>query len=250
MLYRETPRDSGATVTDVLFANEIVVVARPILLLGLWRLPPHCQAALQSLLCTEKPKGGTMFPIYTDRLTLRHFEPTDADSLYEFYRRPDVVQYLYWNPQSKTDTEKMLFERLSPTHLAQDNDKLVLAVVLTEIDKLIGEVSLAMRSREHQQGEIGFALNPVYQGNGYATEATQVALRLGFEQYSFHRLFGRCDARNKPSARLMERLGMRREAHFIHNEIFKGEWGDELVYAILQNEWQRTYHLETQQPPP
>jgi RimJ/RimL family protein N-acetyltransferase len=35
----------------------------------------------------------------------------------------------------------------------------------------------------------------------------------------------------------MERLGMRREAHFVHNEIFKGSWGDELVYALLEDEW-------------
>jgi RimJ/RimL family protein N-acetyltransferase len=35
----------------------------------------------------------------------------------------------------------------------------------------------------------------------------------------------------------MEHLGMRREAHFVHNEIFKGSWGDELVYAMLEDEW-------------
>jgi RimJ/RimL family protein N-acetyltransferase len=35
----------------------------------------------------------------------------------------------------------------------------------------------------------------------------------------------------------MERLGMRCEAHFVHNEIFKGFWGDELVYALLEDEW-------------
>jgi RimJ/RimL family protein N-acetyltransferase len=52
-----------------------------------------------------------------------------------------------------------------------------------------------------------------------------------------HRVIGRCDALNAPSARLLERLGMRREAHFVHNEIFKGRWGDEYVYAILDHEW-------------
>jgi RimJ/RimL family protein N-acetyltransferase len=34
----------------------------------------------------------------------------------------------------------------------------------------------------------------------------------------------------------MERLGMRREGHFVHNEIIKGQWADELVYAILDDE--------------
>jgi RimJ/RimL family protein N-acetyltransferase len=35
----------------------------------------------------------------------------------------------------------------------------------------------------------------------------------------------------------MEHLGMRREAHFRENELFKGNWGDEYVYALLAAEW-------------
>jgi len=50
-------------------------------------------------------------------------------------------------------------------------------------------------------------------------------------------VIGRCDARNEGSARVMERLGMRREAHFVQNEIFKGEWSDEFVYAMLASEF-------------
>jgi RimJ/RimL family protein N-acetyltransferase len=62
-------------------------------------------------------------------------------------------------------------------------------------------------------------------------------LRLGFDELGLHRIVGRCDALNLPSARLMERLGMRREAHFIENEIFKGAFGDEFVYAMLAREF-------------
>jgi len=63
-------------------------------------------------------------------------------------------------------------------------------------------------------------------------------LRLGFEEYGLHRIVGRLDARNTASARVLERLGMRREAHFRQNEIIEGEWTDEFVYAILRPEWQ------------
>ncbi len=63
-------------------------------------------------------------------------------------------------------------------------------------------------------------------------------LRLGFEELGLHRIIGRCDARNIASGRLMERLEMRREAHLIESEFVKGEWADELVYAILDREWQ------------
>ena len=52
-----------------------------------------------------------------------------------------------------------------------------------------------------------------------------------------HRVVGRMDARNVASARVMERLGMRREAHLLENEYVKGEWTDEVIYAVLDTEW-------------
>jgi RimJ/RimL family protein N-acetyltransferase len=53
-------------------------------------------------------------------------------------------------------------------------------------------------------------------------------------------VFGRTDPRNEASAALMRRLGMRQEAHLRENEIFKGAWGDELVFAVLEGEWKAT----------
>ena len=62
-------------------------------------------------------------------------------------------------------------------------------------------------------------------------------LRLGFDDFGLHRVIGRIDARNTASARVLERLGMRREAHFLQNEMIKGEWTDEVVFAMLEHEW-------------
>jgi RimJ/RimL family protein N-acetyltransferase len=63
-------------------------------------------------------------------------------------------------------------------------------------------------------------------------------LRLGFEGLGLHRIVARCDARNTASARVMERNGMRREAHLLQNQFLKGEWIDELIYAILRGDWE------------
>jgi len=112
------------------------------------------------------------------------------------------------------------------------------AVVNKKTGDLIGEALLFFRSREHALGEIGYMFHPDHAGHGYATEAARVMLRLGFEEYGLHRIVGRLDARNTASARVLERLGMRREAHFRQNEIIEGERTDEFVYAILRAEWQ------------
>jgi RimJ/RimL family protein N-acetyltransferase len=190
-------------------------------------------------------KKTPTYPIETERLYLRPFQDDDLAELHAFYSRPDVARYLYWEAKELEGTRESLILKKKRTQLGETDSAVILAVILKESNVLIGEVMIFLRSTENRQGEIGFVFNPAYHGRGYATEAANVALRLGFETAKLHRIYGRCDPRNTGSYKLMERLGMRREAHFIHNEIFKGEWGDELHYAMLENEWRARYGSDT-----
>ncbi|GAB3002421.1 GNAT family N-acetyltransferase [Amycolatopsis acidiphila] len=177
------------------------------------------------------------YPIHTERLILRPFTADDLDDLYAYHSRPDVVRYLYWETRDRAQARQALADRAGKQVLDAEGQSIVLAVVWRENGRVVGEVNLAWLSRAHRQGEIGFVFNPEFQGRGLATEAAEVLLRLGFRELGLHRIIGRCDARNRPSAAALERLGMRREAHLVHNEIFKGEWSDEFVYALLDHEW-------------
>jgi RimJ/RimL family protein N-acetyltransferase len=177
------------------------------------------------------------YPIVTRRLVLRPFRTGDLDALFDLYRRPEVVRYLYWGTRSREEAQEDLQRRITQSRIDDDCRRLALAVVLPDLGRMIGDVTLKWASREHRQGEIGFSFHPDHQGHGFATEAAEVLLGLGFDGLGLHRVMGRCDARNVASARVMEHLGMRLEARFVHNEMFKGEWGDELVYAILEDEW-------------
>jgi RimJ/RimL family protein N-acetyltransferase len=183
------------------------------------------------------PYDMPTYPIETERLYLRPFRDDDLSDLYEYTSRPDVTQYLPWDTRTLQETKDTLNQKKGRIALTDENSLYNLAVILQETNKLIGEVILFMRSVEFRQGELGYVFNPAHHGRGYATEAAQAMLRLGFETFNFHRIYARCDPRNTGSWKVMERLGMRKEAHLIHNEIFKGEWGDELIYAILENEW-------------
>ncbi|MCT9930112.1 GNAT family N-acetyltransferase [Planotetraspora sp. A-T 1434] len=177
------------------------------------------------------------YPIETPRLLLRPFAPGDLDDLHSFRSLPEVTRYLYWEPHTREETRAVLEEKIGGSELRVEGRALSVAAESRESGALIGDLSLYWRSREHRQGEIGFVFHPGHQGRGLATEAAREILRLGFDGLGLHRIFGRCDARNTASARLMERLGMRREAHLVENELFKGEWGDELIYAMLRREW-------------
>ncbi|MBB6170940.1 RimJ/RimL family protein N-acetyltransferase [Nocardiopsis mwathae] len=174
-------------------------------------------------------------PITTERLVLRPFTEHDEDDMFEFESLPDVARYLFNEPRTRENNAEELAVRQKQTALRAEGDTLMLAIVLD--DKVIGYTLLIWLSEANRQGEFGYVLHPGYHGKGYASEAAVEMLRLGFEQLKLHRIIGRCDPRNTGSARLMERLGMRKEAHFIESEIFKGEWGGELHYAMLATEW-------------
>jgi RimJ/RimL family protein N-acetyltransferase len=179
--------------------------------------------------------GRPDFPLRTARLTLRPYVSGDLDALYDIQSRPEVTRYLLYGTRERDQVREILEQRIRAD--GPERDAVDLAVVLPDSGTLIGDVVLFLRNPEHRQGEIGYVFHPDHSGRGYATEAARVLLRLGFEDYGLHRIIGRIDARNTASARVLERLGMRREAHFVENEIVKGEWTDEVVYAMLEGEW-------------
>jgi RimJ/RimL family protein N-acetyltransferase len=150
----------------------------------------------------------------TARLTLRSFAPDDFDDLYAYQSRPDVARYLRWDARNHAQVREALVRQREETALSAEGDWLTFAVVWRETGAMVGEVGLKLTSRENRQGEIGFVFNPDYHGRGLATEAAESMLMLGFDTIGWHRITGSCDARNHPSARLMERIGMRPPAGF------------------------------------
>lgn len=176
------------------------------------------------------------YPIKTERLRLRPYRADDLDAFCEIHAYPDVVRYLYFDSPTREIASGMLEKHARRVEILQEGDKLLLALELPG-GTVIGDVSLTWLSEKHKQGEIGFALHPDHQGKGLAREAAELMLRLGFEGLGLHRICGRLDARNAASANLLERLGMRREAHILENEFVKGEWTDELLFAVLAREW-------------
>jgi RimJ/RimL family protein N-acetyltransferase len=177
------------------------------------------------------------YPVQTDRLLLRPYAATDFDALLAIQSRADVARFLYGDPRTAAEVRETLDTKVRATAIIAEGDNLSLAAVLRDSDELIGDCTLLWASAEHRQAEIGFAFHPDHHGHGYATEAAAALLALAFDWLRAHRVFGRLEARNTASARVLERLGMRKEAHLVENEHVKGEWQSEIVYAQLEGEW-------------
>lgn len=177
------------------------------------------------------------YPIQTPRLRLRPFTRGDVDAVFAYRSREDVCLYLFDDPMSREAVAETIHARIGQLGFEEEGDRIVLAVERRADGGLIGEVSLIWRSVDSRQAEVGYIFHPSAQGQGYATEAAAAMLELGFDGAGVHRVYARCDARNVASARVMERLGMHREAHFRQHALVKGRWDEEFVYAVLEQEW-------------
>lgn len=172
----------------------------------------------------------------TGRLLLRPFEAADFQAYAAYHALPEVYRYLY-APAPTGEALRAQFDALLDAPFENDGDTLQLAVVRAEDGVLLGEVLLKHAQRAALQGEVGYIFDPRHAGRGYATEAVAAMLGLGFDKVGLHRIFARLDAANAGSVGVVERLGLRREAHLIQNDRYDGVWGDEFVYAVLAREW-------------
>ncbi|MEV7468439.1 GNAT family protein [Streptomyces kronopolitis] len=177
------------------------------------------------------------YPIRTARLDLRPVTHDDLAAIHAYQRLPEVCRYLYWGPFDEAGSRASVAAKAARTTLRESGDVLQLAVVVRASGVLAGDVTFVWKSLEHRQGGIGYVFHPDHAGHGYATEASRALLRLGFEELGLHRVQAELDGRNTASARVLERLGMRREGHLRENEFLDGEWADEVVYAMLAREW-------------
>jgi RimJ/RimL family protein N-acetyltransferase len=177
------------------------------------------------------------YSLATERLLLRPYAESDFDALLAIESRADVARWLYWEPRDAEAVREKLARKLAEASLEADGDGISFAAVLATSGEMIGACSMHLVSAEHRQGEIGYTFHPDHHGRGYATEAARALLGFGFEECGLHRIIGRLEPRNEASARVLERLGMRREAHLVENEWVKGEWQSEAVYAVLDREW-------------
>lgn len=177
------------------------------------------------------------FLLSTPRLHLRSFVLRDLDAFVAYRSDPAVARYQGWSLPYTREQGQALIEEMMHKPLDVQGEWLQVAIEQRESGALIGDCAFGVRDRRGQQAEIGYTLARGFQGRGYATEAITRLLQYLFDERGLHRVHASCDTENRASIRLLERLGMRREAHFIENYWDNGQWTSEYLYAILAREW-------------
>lgn len=178
------------------------------------------------------------WPVRTQRLSIRPAEADDVEATFRYRSLDGVARWMTSADQDHDDFAERFRapERLDRVLLVE-LDGMVIGDLMISIEDAWAQSEVAEQAKG-VQAEIGWCLDPAYEGKGYATEAVRELLRIGFEELRLRRLFALCFADNEPSWRLMERVGMRREQHLVRESLHRsGEWLDGLGYALLAQEW-------------
>jgi RimJ/RimL family protein N-acetyltransferase len=174
--------------------------------------------------------------ILTERLALRDLEVSDGQGIFSYRSRPEVSRFQSWGAES-SDAIQLYIRGLSEATPGQPGSWYQIGIVVLSCGELIGDCGFQALETEPGHVEVGIALAPEFQGRGYANETLRALLDYLLAGLDKDRVFGSVDPRNVRSIRMLERVGMRKEAHRVKSLWFKGELVDDAIFAITANEW-------------
>ncbi len=174
--------------------------------------------------------------IATERLLIRKLELADTAAFFAYRSLPEVYEYQTFRPVKISEAEGLI--KKIPDYPNIPNTWFQLAVCRNEDGQLIGDVGLHFLE-DYGQVEIGYTIAPNFQGLGYAHEGLIAVIDYLFIKLKKHRIIASVDPNNIKSVVLLNKIGMRKEAHFVKSVWIDNRWVDDCVYAMLEEEWRR-----------
>lgn len=144
--------------------------------------------------------------IETERLRLRKLRVKDARDMFEYSSEPSVTEYLTWDPHSALRYTVRYLKRINEAY--NDNMFYDWAIELKSKKKMIGTCGYTSFNFDNESVEVGYVLNPRYEGYGLMTEALRAVINFSLETLHFKRVEGRFMVGNRKSRSVMERCGM------------------------------------------
>ncbi len=166
----------------------------------------------------------------TDRLHLRPWRFGDV---------ADVMDYA-------TDAEWARYLAVPDPYVSRSAEEFIANAVIADLEvqrqwAIVheGKVSGGINLTVHDPGsaEMGYSIARPLWGRGLMTEAAGAVVAHGFGEWGLARIQATADVRNKGSWRVMEKLGMKREGVLRSHRLIRGERVDDVLYAILAEEW-------------
>ncbi|MBB3228276.1 RimJ/RimL family protein N-acetyltransferase [Luteibacter sp. Sphag1AF] len=172
----------------------------------------------------------------TPRLLLDSLTMDDAPMVLAYRGDPDISRYQGWKPQTIAEVEAFIADQHARA-FAQPDGWNQLAIRDAASGELLGDFGIHFPASGEDAIEFGLSLQHGAQGRGYALEAMRAVMGVAFTEWGYRRLVASVDPRNTASVALCRSLGLRQEAHHVESYFFRGEWVDDMVFALLAREW-------------
>ncbi len=172
-------------------------------------------------------------PILTQRLIIRPPKWEDAEDMLQYGKEPEVAYYMPWKPFRDLDDAFAYLARL--LEFRQKGTAETYVLEHKERQQVIGIGIIKLLNPIHT--EIGYGLSKAYWRQGYGTEVAQALLEASFAKPEVIRVEAVCATENVGSYKIMEAIGMQREAHFrkyYQSPNLNGRVLDAYVYARIR----------------
>ncbi|UJC76871.1 N-acetyltransferase [Rhodococcus erythropolis] len=176
-----------------------------------------------------------MFTLTTERLVLRDFTLGDEDAVHQYASDPVVCRYVDWGPNTLAVTREFLADATLEA-AGVERRSFTLAITSKVDGTVIGSVAVWEVSAAHRRAELGFVVNPKFQGQGCASEAGSAVLELAFARLGAQRVQATCRPENSASASALTKIGMVEEGRMRAHMVIRGTVVDSLLFAAVQPE--------------
>ncbi|MBA0053696.1 N-acetyltransferase [Streptomyces sp. AJS327] len=168
---------------------------------------------------------------------------TDWRAVHSWASLAEVCRFQTWGPNTEEETREFVAAAVDAwVHTPRRRFTYVARVD----GDAVGMGVLHVRSHEHRQGEIAYAVHPRVWGRGVGTAIGRRLLARAFGDLGLHRVHATCDPRNLGSSRILGRLGMTREGRQRHTALLRDGWRDSEMFSVLEDEWRA--HAATDAP--
>lgn len=173
--------------------------------------------------------------IDSERLAIRPIMPEDSRAIFGYRSDKETNKYQGWIPDSLAEVDEFIAKNPNTFNLPESWFQLVMTDKIAKA--VIGDIGIHFFGTEHLQVELGCTIKKEFQQQGYAKEGLKTVIEALFRQYHKHRITASVAPENKASRQLLTSLGFRQEAHFVKSYFHNGQWEDDVVFAILAEEW-------------
>ena len=176
------------------------------------------------------------FPeLVSERLLFRKLKETDAKEVFRLRSNPERMKYI---PRPVLETEEQALDMILMMNAkVEENTDINWAVCEKVTGAFIGFMGFYRTQPENYRTEIGYMILPQFDGKGYVTEAVATLLHFAFDVVQFHSIEAVIDPKHIASARVLEKNGFKKEAHFRENGYFGGKFWDAVHYGLLKREF-------------